>query len=365
MCIFVLCEHNLCRPLPVPHLSASLDGPKFYKYIYIYIACLRVSLKQCILYFSVVFHYGSATETRDKLEKRGYVYRCQGCQQYEGEKRYVEAHYMKYHTSLDAVPFYCSLCHFMGKTEKELVKHVRGYRPHSLAIEGLERQGKAPEPDSTYIHRNANPLAITEEHVTRLSWDESQRVWAERAKGAAAKTPAPEAAAVADTMVVAVQPVEEATDPLKVLPDALKSPESTVPAPSLPDLPLPVPDLEVNVLDEILQDQGPDPFSMEAKEEERLQLMRDTLNTLKLLLEATKQNGQLLTSLNTGVRANSMVLRDIADNQRTQLREDRRWRSEERAERVRQRFVPARTRSSTSTSRSTVRSVVKKADRRK
>ena len=42
------------------------------------------------------------TEARDKLEKRGYVYRCQGCQQYEGEKRYVEAHYMKYHTSLDA-----------------------------------------------------------------------------------------------------------------------------------------------------------------------------------------------------------------------------------------------------------------------
>ena len=102
------------------------------------------------------------------------------------------------------------------------------------------------------------------------------------------------------------------------------------------------------------------------EEEERLQLMRDTLDTLRQLLEATKQNGQQLTSLNTGVRANSMVLRDIADNQRTQLREDQRWRSEERAERVRQRFVPARTRSSTSTSRSgNVRSVIKKADKRK
>ena len=183
-------------------------------------------------------------------------------------------------------------------------------------------------------------------------------------EGAAAKTPAP--AAVADTRVVAVQPVEEATDPLKVLPDVLKTPESTAPAPSLPDLPLPVPDLEVNVLDEILQGQGPDPFSMEAREEERLRLMRDTLDTLRQPLEATKQNGQLLTSLNTGVRANSMVLRDIADNQRTQLWEDRRWRSEERAERVRQRFVPARTRSSTSTSRNgNVRSVIKKADKRK
>ena len=90
------------------------------------------------------------------------------------------------------------------------MKHVKGYRPHRLAIEGLERQGKTPESDSTYINRNVIPLSITEEHVKRLSWDESRKVWAERAKGAAVKTPAP--AAVANTRVVAVQPVEEATD---------------------------------------------------------------------------------------------------------------------------------------------------------
>ena len=84
---------------------------------------------------------------------------------------------------------------------------------------------------------------------------------------------------------------------------------------------------------------------MEARQEERLQLMRDTLDTLRQLLEAIKQNGQFLTSLNTGVRANSMVLWDGVGNQRT-----RRWRSEERTERVRRCFVPASCNTSWSTS---------------
>ena len=56
---------------------------------------------------------------------------------------------MKYHMTLDAVPLYCSL---MERTKRELLKHLKGYRPHRLAIEGLERQGKTPESDSAYIH---------------------------------------------------------------------------------------------------------------------------------------------------------------------------------------------------------------------
>ena len=42
-----------------------------------------------------------------------------GIDKYEGERRYVEAHYFKYHKALDAVPFYCRLCHSMSKTERE------------------------------------------------------------------------------------------------------------------------------------------------------------------------------------------------------------------------------------------------------
>ena len=77
-------------------------------------------------------------------------------------------------------------------------------------------------------------------------------------EGAEAKTPAP--AAVADTGHVAVQPVEEATDPRKALPEALKTPESTIPAPSLPDLPIPVPDLEVKALRRDPAGPRPGPF---------------------------------------------------------------------------------------------------------
>ena len=71
-----------------------------------------------------VQHTEMEAEGRDKLDKRGYVYQCRGCNKYEGERRYVEAHYFKSHTALDVVPFYCSLCHFMGKTEREVIRQT-------------------------------------------------------------------------------------------------------------------------------------------------------------------------------------------------------------------------------------------------
>jgi hypothetical protein len=55
--------------------------------------------------------------------------------------------------------------------------------------------------------------------------------------------------------------------------------------------------------------------------------MKETLKTLKELVEATKQNGQLFTMLNTGVRKNTMFLDDIADMKRRRQRENR-WRRE-------------------------------------
>ena len=42
-----------------------------------------------------VQHTEMEAESRDKLDKRGYVYQCRGCNKYEGERRYVEAHYFK------------------------------------------------------------------------------------------------------------------------------------------------------------------------------------------------------------------------------------------------------------------------------
>lgn len=44
---------------------------------------------------------------------------------------------------------------------------------------------------------------------------------------------------------------------------------------------------------------GIGPFCSESREEEKMELMKDTLNVLKELLHSTQQNGQLLTMLNT------------------------------------------------------------------
>ena len=55
------------------------------------------------------------------------------------------------------------------------MKHLKEYRSHRLAIEVLKRQGKTPESDSSYIHKNTNPLAITEQHVICLTWEESRK----------------------------------------------------------------------------------------------------------------------------------------------------------------------------------------------
>ena len=89
------------------------------------------------------------------------------------------------------------------------------------------------------------------------------------------------------------------SDPLYLIPDTSQGKEPTVSAPVLPDLSLPEP--YFNVLEEILQQEGSDPFSVEIREEEKMELMKDTLNVLKELLHSMQQNGQLLTKLNTGL----------------------------------------------------------------
>ena len=70
-------------------------------------------------------------------------------------------------------------------------------------------------------------------------------------------------------------------DSLYLIPEPLKGKEPTVQAPVLPDFPLPEPDF--NILEETLQKEGSDPFAVESREEEKMELMKDTLNVLKEL----------------------------------------------------------------------------------
>ena len=67
-------------------------------------------------------------------------------------------------------------------------------------------------------------------------------------------------------------------DPLYLIPEPLKGKEPTVQAPVLPYFSLREPDF--NVLEEILQQEGSNPFAVESREEEKMELMKDTLNVL-------------------------------------------------------------------------------------
>ena len=78
--------------------------------------------------------------------KRGRAYQCLDCEKpmvpYIGERRQVIAHLYKYHVSLDRVPFYCSLCHFLTAEKDKLTAHVKNYTKHVDAVKALERSGR-------------------------------------------------------------------------------------------------------------------------------------------------------------------------------------------------------------------------------
>lgn len=57
--------------------------------------------------------------------------------EFEGEKCYVEVYYYKYYVVLDLVLFYCSLCYFMGKIEREVFWYIKGYCFYKLVEENF------------------------------------------------------------------------------------------------------------------------------------------------------------------------------------------------------------------------------------
>lgn len=69
----------------------------------------------------------------------------------------MEVHYYKYLAAVQSitvsVPFYCSLCHFIGNTERKVLRHTKDYRPHKLAEENLILQGKKVEDILNYVHK--------------------------------------------------------------------------------------------------------------------------------------------------------------------------------------------------------------------
>ena len=105
----------------------------------------------------------------EKVDKRGYAYECLQYGRYQVERRYVEAHIYKVHLSPSEVPFYCSMCNFISRTEKDLNRHMKGYKPHKDAVAALTRQGLAIPDTSSIFVSNSNHRPIDGTLMQRLS----------------------------------------------------------------------------------------------------------------------------------------------------------------------------------------------------
>lgn len=114
--------------------------------------------------------------SNEKIDKRGYAYECLVCKQYKVEKRNEEAHIYKKHLHPTGVPFYCKLCNFMTRTERNLLRHAKGYKPHKEALEEMDKKGEvSPSPKKMYV-RNPKPRSIDDTLIRKLPVEESKRV---------------------------------------------------------------------------------------------------------------------------------------------------------------------------------------------
>lgn len=278
-------------------------------------------------------------EMKAKLAKRGYAYECVKCgSKFRGEKRRVRAHVYKYHLALDEVPFYCSLCHYMTENERDIARHVKGYKPHQNMVESLMAEGKSVS--DSYTHRNPNPKVIGDEHMRQLSTEESQLVWLSRlrlagAEGNTAGGPVipedpvdQEDLVPTDTRVEEQQVVPDNDDPLKKMPEALMEIDCVVPIISLPELDLPPLDnsQEQNILTEILNDesvQAEKEFPEEAQVAAGAGILSELLTCMQDIRTEAQQTNRLLTTLNMAIRKNTMTIDELASSVRARERQER------------------------------------------
>jgi hypothetical protein len=88
----------------------------------------------------------------------------------------------------EEVPFYCRLCQYNSRTERDLNRHVKGYRPHKMAVDQLAKEGKPIPEVADYLVRNDHPLVIDGTLMQRLSEADSKRVWSARVQGVTVST---------------------------------------------------------------------------------------------------------------------------------------------------------------------------------
>ena len=100
---------------------------------------------------------GYTREAIDRARKRGAAYQCVRCHNTDGTKVVnikcrMEEHIIKYHLTLEEVPFRCLLCDFVCLKNDHLLQHVAGNARHVLIAAKQKIIDNSP-----YLWKNPNP----------------------------------------------------------------------------------------------------------------------------------------------------------------------------------------------------------------
>ncbi len=131
------------------------------------------------LYFQIA-KMSQILQMKTGVASRGHVYRCAHCttvQAYQGERRRVISHLYKDHVALINCPYYCRACLFRSTDQVSLLKHVKGYGPHSQKMADLAARGR-PTTDASVLLKATEPYLVKEgTDFVRLDPVNSEAVW--------------------------------------------------------------------------------------------------------------------------------------------------------------------------------------------
>ena len=108
---------------------------------------------------------------------KGRAYVCMRCgeQPFIDTKTRFQAHFMKYHTKADGLPFFCSLCNFRCTERKQLTDHVFSYKPHRQMA-----QQREVVDSSSFDRENPQPYRILGTDFRVLSQEQSIHIFKQR-----------------------------------------------------------------------------------------------------------------------------------------------------------------------------------------
>ena len=198
---------------------------------------------------------------------RGRSHSCKFCF-YKGELRKVNEHVQLTHISEDRHQYFCLLCTFIGKSERELDRHIMHYAKHKHIREKLEMSSELTAEEDYRVVRK-DPATYwqldSKRDCTQLSMLDSQQLWGSRMHPKSNFTdittevgPVP-STDTSSLLVFAAASVDVSPLGPVALPTPLKSPPCTLERAVLPDIAFPPPgegEIEEDILEQILPEEN-------------------------------------------------------------------------------------------------------------